>query len=233
MDLRRRLFALALGRRLPRYDGELRLAGLSAPVTIRRDRYAIPCIEATNDEDAWFGLGFCQGQDRAVQLELRLRTLRGTLSALFGRRTLEVDRLARRIGFREAAERQVDVLDADIRANAAAFARGVNAGVASGRRAHELVLLRAQATTWDAADVLGVAKLFSFLLIGNWDVELARLKILQTDGPEALADLDPGYPADHPVSAPPGATALDSCLRRNGEGAGTTLGVGGNAERVG
>ncbi len=207
MDLRRRLFALALGRRLPRYDGELRLAGLSAPVTIRRDRYAIPCIEATNDEDAWFGLGFCQGQDRAVQLELRLRTLRGTLSALFGRRTLEVDRLARRIGFREAAERQVDVLDADIRANAAAFARGVNAGVASGRRAHELVLLRAQATTWDAADVLGVAKLFSFLLIGNWDVELARLKILQTDGPEALADLDPGYPADHPVSAPPGATA--------------------------
>ena len=47
----------------------------------------------------------------------------------------------------------------------------------------------------------------SFLLVGNWDVELARLKILIEDGPEALADLNPAYPGDHPVSLPPGATA--------------------------
>jgi len=207
MDLRRGPLALALGRRLPLIDGELRLTGLRAPLTIRRDGHAIPHIEAQNDEDAWFGLGFCQAQDRALQLELRLRTVRGRLSEVFGRRTLAIDRLSRRIGFRAASEDQLDILDADIRAHVNAFVRGVNAGLDASPRPHELVLLHAWPSRWEAADVLGVGKLVSFLLIGNWDVELARLKILQLDGVEALKALDPWYSEYQPVTSPPGALA--------------------------
>src|SRR6478736_2975726 len=89
----------------PLRSGTLTQPGLSAAVTIRRDRFDVPYIDAASENDAWFGLGFCQAQDRAFQLELRLRTMRGTLSELIGEDTLSIDRLARRIGFFEASRR--------------------------------------------------------------------------------------------------------------------------------
>jgi penicillin G amidase len=209
MNLRTQLLRRTLGARLPTTRGTLMLPGLNTPVTIRRDSYGIPYIEAQDDHDAWFGLGFCQAQDRAFQLELRLRTQRGTLSALFGEATLGVDRLSRRIGFAESSHRQLAVLDADARSQIDAFVAGVNAGLTAGaqRDAPEFALLRAKPTLWKADDVLGQGKLLSFLLIGNWDVELSRYKILTGDGPQALRDLDPTpYPEDQ-VTAMSGAAA--------------------------
>jgi penicillin amidase len=69
VTIARSLFRLALGARLARVDGALTLDGLTAPVVVRRDAHGIPSIEATCDDDAWLALGFCQGQDRAFQIE--------------------------------------------------------------------------------------------------------------------------------------------------------------------
>jgi penicillin amidase len=206
---------LALGRRRPLRDGTLSLPGLTAPITLRRDRYDIPYIDAQDDAGAWFGLGYCQAQDRAFQLELRLRTVRGTLSELFGEVTLGVDRLARRIGFIEASQHQFAALDEDVRQQIEAFVCGLNAGLTTGadRRAPEYVMLKTRPTPWTVADVVAQGKLISFLMIGNWDVELARLKILLTDGEQALRDLDPTYSASHPVTAPVGAAAGEALDR--------------------
>ncbi len=203
MNLRAKLLERLLGARLPQTRGTLILPGPHAAITVRRDAYGIPYIEAQNDHDAWFALGFCQAQDRAFQLELRLRTQRGTLSELFGEPTLAVDRLSRRIGFVEASRRQLVVLDSEARAQVEAFAAGINAGLTAGAQklAPEFALVRSQPTLWRPEDVLGQGKLLSFLLVGNWDVELSRYKILTTDGPQALRDLDPTpYPEDHPVA---------------------------------
>src|SRR6266540_1441069 len=98
VNLPRLLFRLLLGRRLPATRGTRTLVGLNARVEVRRDRWGIPYIEADNDHDAWFALGFCHGQDRAFQLELLLRVVRGTLAELVGGDVLPVDRLSRRIG---------------------------------------------------------------------------------------------------------------------------------------
>ena len=78
-------------------------------------------------------------------------------------------------------------------------------GWAAGRRPHEFTLLRAKSTPYSLVDIVAAAKLQAFVLASNWDIELARYHILLSDGPEALAALDPAYPANHPVSAPPGA----------------------------
>src|SRR5690606_29205488 len=40
-------------------------------------------------------------------------------------------------------------------------------------------------------------------LASNWDAELARWRLLQTDGPEALQALNPSYPAWHPTPTMP------------------------------
>ena len=55
----------------------------------------------------FFGLGFAQAQDRAFQLELYLRVVRGTLAEVLGDEMLSVDRLMRRIGLRGIAEAQL------------------------------------------------------------------------------------------------------------------------------
>ena len=178
-------------------------------MVIRRDGYGIPYIEAEEEEDAWYGLGFCQGQDRGFQLEGLLRVGRGTLSEMVGPKGLAIDRLSRRIGFLHSARLQLEVLDPEVRIMLDAFARGVTEGSTLGcrRAAHEFAILRARPTPYFAADVVAIAKIQSFAVPSNWDLELARLQILKRDGPDALAALDPAYPQWLPVSAPPGAPA--------------------------
>ncbi|MDE3193436.1 MAG: penicillin acylase family protein [Chloroflexota bacterium] len=198
-----------LGRRLPITSGELRVDGLRAAVTIRRDCWGIPHVDASSDDDAWYALGFCEGQDRAFQLEGLIRVARGTLSALVGEAGLAADRLSRHIGFAHVARAETPLQSAAVRATLDAFARGVNAGRAVGlrRRPHELALLRGAPTPWTATDVVGVLKLQSFALSANWDVELARLHIVLADGADAMRDLDPAYASWQPVIVPPAATA--------------------------
>ena len=213
--LTRALFRLLLGARLPVTSGKLEVDGANGPVTIRRDRYGIPMIEADDELDVFFGFGFCQGQDRAVQIELSKRAASGTLSELFGRPTLRIDRLFRRAGLRPAAEEQFPVLAPRIASILTAFAAGVNAGRSVGlpRRPHEFVLLRTRPTEFTAIDVLTIMKLQSFAMPSNWDCELARLMVLNLDGPEALLHLDPGYPEWQRVPAPPAGVAGKAAQR--------------------
>jgi penicillin G amidase len=212
------VFRLLLGRRLPLTRGALTVPGLQGPVRIRRDRWGIPHVDADDPLDGYFAVGFCHGQDRSFQLEVILRAGRGTLAEMVGPAVLPLDRLSRRIGFHHSAREQWPALDPDIRAMLEAYAAGINAGRAAGspRPAHEFALLKASPTPWAPLDSVAVVKILSFTLCSNWDVELARLRLLRSDGPEALAALDPAYPPWQPVTSPPGAPA-GAALDRLGE----------------
>jgi penicillin amidase len=190
-------FRLVLGARLPTVDGTIRVPGMREAVTIRRDSHGIAYVEAGSDDGAFYGLGFCQGQDRAFHLELFRRAARGTVSEVVGAEMLPVDRLSRRIGFARIAAAQLPLLDDATRLQLESFARGVNDGTRLGlpKRPHELALLGAQPSPFEAIDVLGVLQFLAFALSSNWDAELARLRVLEEDGPEALAALETGDPS--------------------------------------
>jgi len=209
LNLPKLIFRLLLGQRLPLVEGTLTVRGLDQPVLIRRDAYGVPHIEAECEEDAWFGLGFCHGQDRAFQLEGLLRVVRGTLAELTGPSSLPVDRLSRRIGFYRAAQEQWPALSEEIRRWFDAYARGINSGVHDGctKRAHEFALLGVQPTPYTATDALGVIKLASFSMGASLDNELLRLKILIEDGPEALEALDPAGAQYKLATLPPATLA--------------------------
>jgi penicillin G amidase len=226
----RTLFAGALGRRLPTVEGTLDVPGLGAPVTVRRDRYGVPHIDAANDSDAWFGLGFCQAQDRSFQLEGFVRIVRGTLAALVGPDAVGIDRLARRLGFRRNAEAQLGELDRGVARALVAFAHGATEGSRRGaaRRAHEFALLRAAPTPYTPADVLGVSQVMGLFLSANWLLELARLRVLASSGPETLAALHPGYEREHAIELPAGASIAPAAEQLVGD-AGALLGGGSNA----
>ena len=188
----RSLLRFALGKRFPIAEGTIRVRGLQSAVTIRRDEHGIAYVEASADQDAFFGMGFAQAQDRQFQIELYLRVARGTLAEVLGPEMLPVDRLSRRIGFRRIAERQLLALAPRERTQLDSFVQGVNAAHVQGvkLRSHELALLDARATPLEPADIIGVLQFFAFALSSNWDAELARLRILRADGVEALDALE-------------------------------------------
>lgn len=203
----RLLFRLLLGSRLPHTSGSLSVPGLHGRLAIHRDSFGIPLVEADDSRDAGFAIGFCHGQDRAFQLELLLRVSRGTLAEMIGPAGVPADRLSRRIGFFRSAQEQWPHLDPDVRELLESYSRGVQAGSTIGcpRPPHEMTLLRSRLTPWTALDTLATTKLMSFSLCANWDAELMRLKVLRSDGPEALRALDATYAAWHPATTPAGA----------------------------
>lgn len=183
-----------LGSRLPRTEGRLD-APVRSELTLRRDCHGVVYVEAANDDDAFFGLGFAQAQDRAFQLEMFVRAARGTLAELVGAEMLDADRLSRRLGFKRIGRSQLEKQSSAVRAQLEAFARGVNFALAQGPRCHEAALLGAPRLELEPADSLAVVAFISFALSSNWDAELARLRVLLADGPEALAALEAADPA--------------------------------------
>src|SRR5580692_7820795 len=142
MSLTHLLLRFALGRRLPITTGELRIRGPKDPITIRRDKFGVPHIDAASEVDATFALGFCQGQDRAGQLEFLKRVAVGRLAEWVGPNGLNADRLSRRIGFRRYAEKQVAALEDRAREQLSSFAAGISAGNSTGlsSKPHEFAI---------------------------------------------------------------------------------------------
>lgn len=200
--LARAAFRPFTARRRPILDGEVSASGIRSRVRILRDAHGIPSILAEREEDAFFGLGFCHGQDRALQLEILVRTARGTLAEAIGAEGVPVDRLSRRLGVRRAAAAQIAVARPAVQAQLAAYARGIAEGATRGMNAKsaDLALLGVDPTRWEAADVQSISVLLCFALASNWDLELLRLEVLRRDGPDAVRAIDARYPADLPTT---------------------------------
>lgn len=204
------LTRLALGRRLPPYSGVRRVQRVSQRVEIYRDDYAIPHIFADNESDAWFGLGFCQAQDRSFQMEFLNRLAKGTLCEWLGPRTLDMDRIARRLELATVARESLALCEPDIRAILESFSAGVNEGRASGlkRVPHEYAILKAKPGEHRPEDTLVMLYLMSLLIPNNWDMELARLRIAHLDGVDALRAIDPSFSGRN-MDAPPLQRAVE------------------------
>ena len=117
------LFGGLFGTRRPITKGTIQISGPNRDIKIRRDRFGVPHINAATDHDAWFGMGFCQGQDRSFQIETLLRVVRGTVSELVGADALPIDRISRRVGFRQIGEATLEALDEDVRLTFGGFHR--------------------------------------------------------------------------------------------------------------
>jgi penicillin amidase len=140
---------------LPQLDGAIVATGLAAPVRIERDRLGTPTITAANRVDLAYGTGFAHGQDRFFEMDLSRRLAAGELSELFGKVAVDQDRETRRFHFRKVAREVMQQATPEQRAIVEAYARGVNAGVASLRsRPWEYWLLGAPPTSWRPEDTI-------------------------------------------------------------------------------
>src|SRR5688500_8242504 len=164
---------------LPQLDGDLSLAGLSAPVSIQRDKLGVATIEAASETDAMRALGYVHAQERFFEMDLMRRTAAGELAELFGERALKTDIEHRMLRFRARITRDLDRIAGDKRPLLQAYVDGVNAGLAGlETRPWPYLLLRAEPEPWRAEDsvLVGYAMYFDLQDAGNAR-ELALSKI--------------------------------------------------------
>lgn len=198
--------AIYVYRSFPALDGELKLSGLTAAVSVARDGADVTHIKAQSPRDAWMALGYVHAQERGWQLEFNRRVMHGELSEVLGEATLDTDKLMRTLGVMEAAQRQWQGLPAEAKQALQAYSDGINAFYAGSAQAlspefHILgVKPGGSGQPWTPQDSVGWALMMALDLGGNWGNEFARLsaaKVLSTD---ELWQLFTPYPGEAPAS---------------------------------
>jgi penicillin amidase len=187
---------------LPQLDGWIAVSGPTHELRIVRDADGVPLIDAANDEDAAFGLGFAHAQDRLFQMDMQRRYGAGRLAEIFGPQALATDRQMRVLGIYRAAEAELPYLSPAVRHVLEAYAAGVNASLATRRGALplEFVVLGFHPEPWRPADSLVWGKLMDLELAGNYRGELLRARLVRTVSADDLAMLYPEYPKDAPTT---------------------------------
>jgi penicillin G amidase len=192
---------LMLRASLPQLDGPVASAGISASVSIERDASGIPTVRGATLQDVAFGTGFVHAQDRYFQMDLSRRLAAGELAALFGPMALEQDRKSRLFRFRMHAREVLADAGPEERGVLDAYARGVNAGLASlGARPFEYWLLRTEPVPWSAEDsALVVYSMWWQLQYG--DLVRERLQREVAARIESLVAAAPGGEGDSAAAA--------------------------------
>ena len=194
--------AIYVWRSFPALDGEIKAAGVTAPVQVRRDASDVTHIEAQSVADAYFALGYVHAQERGWQLEFNRRVMDGALSEVFGPATLDTDRLMRKLGIMRAAQAQWERLPPPAQDLLNAYAHGINSFHATSPQAlpPEFHLLRVKPGQWTPQHSMGWAMMMALDLGGNWGTEFARLSALQQLRTEQLWQLMPPYPGEAPAT---------------------------------
>ncbi|TMM54533.1 penicillin acylase family protein [Sulfitobacter sabulilitoris] len=207
-------------RSLPDYDATLDLPGLTAPVEILRDNANVPHIFGAADADVFYGLGFAHAQDRLWQMTMLRRTAQGRLSEVFGARTLEIDKLLRRLDLYPRAVASLEVQDARTLRALEAYAMGVNARLdqinseALGRGAPEMFLFGAPMAPWRPADSLAVVKLMALQLSGHLEAEVIRARVsLELPDDRKIGDILPDAPGTGVAALPEYAALVPGAPR--------------------
>ena len=191
---------------LPQLDGNLSIAGLSAPVTVQRDSQGVPHIRAANLDDLIIAQGYITAQDRLWQMDALRRYVSGDLAEIFGSSMIPHDRLQRTLQIHAAADRALAVFPPEQMHWLELYARGVNSSMEA-QRAHlpiEFRLLRYQPAPWTPRDTITVGIVLFQDLTTSFPQKLNREALSAKLPPELLADLYPvGSWRDHPPAQPP------------------------------
>jgi penicillin amidase len=167
---------LGVYRALPQTDGTATLDGLSQAVTVDRDEWGVPHIRANSPEDLVEAQGYVAAQDRLWQMDVLRRMGAGELSEIFGQAALPTDEEFRRLGLRQAAERDAANLSGDDRMVLEAYARGVNRFIESHPHSLpiEFFLLRYKPRPWTPIDSMVILGYMYQTLTTVWPREINR-----------------------------------------------------------
>ncbi len=188
---------------LPQTTGTLVVQGLQAPVRVYRDAFGVPHIFAQNETDLFFAMGYVVSQDRFWQMELNRKAATGTLSEIFGSKTVEVDRLIRTIGIPKIANELVENISSESKTILNAYASGVNAFLGQNKNnlPIEFVLLQyqSQPEPWRIEHSLAYQRLIAWSLEMAWRVDPVFGELIDRVGINKINEILPNYSTNAPT----------------------------------
>ena len=170
---------------LPDYNRNIKISGLSAPVSVYRDAYAVPAILAQNESDLYTVVGYLSAQDRLWQMDLLRRVTQGRLSEIFGKDMIETDVFLRKLRLPDNSKRLWEELDEPIKQALNNYANGVNQYIALHKDdlPFEFKILGYEPEAWQPE--------YSMNLVGfmAWNLEMGyRMEIILHQLKEKLTD---------------------------------------------
>jgi penicillin amidase len=203
---------------LPKYEGNLNIAGLHHSVKVYWEAHGIPHVLATDEHDLFLAQGYLHAQERLWQMDMTRRFFAGRIAEIFGdfsvpwrelasrfrgRQSADFDYFMRLIGIRESALSSLRLLPQDDRLRLKAYSDGVNRYIerCGNRLPWEFRVLRYQPEPWEPEDSLTVGKGFAFLVSPALFTRLNMIAVAARleDQPEKLRALFPSYPEDGPT----------------------------------
>ncbi|MBK7131291.1 MAG: penicillin acylase family protein [Bacteroidales bacterium] len=115
---------------VPKYNGELKLAGLESDVTVFRDERGMPHIYAGNEHDLYFAVGYVMAQERLWFMDLIRRVTTGRLAEVMGADLAETDKFLRCLEMTAKSKLVLSNEDPVILSYMQAYADGVNKYIA-------------------------------------------------------------------------------------------------------
>ena len=198
---------------LPVLDGDVHVAGLTAPVMVWRDAHGVPHIEAATQDDLFVAQGYVTAQDRLWQMDAYRRNANGELAEIMGPPMVEHDKAQRVLQFRNTARRVYANLSAADKARLEDYARGVNLFIEQHGDSlpAEFGLLHYRPQPWSGVDSISVGLMMVQMLDTHWPTKLSREPIAAKLGKIGLgekleADL---YPVGSWRDRPPTGEVLD------------------------
>ncbi len=196
---------------LPQLDGDVHLAGLSAPVTVRRDAHGVPHIEAANQDDLFVAQGYVTAQDRLWQMDASRRSSNGELAEVMGPSLVQHDKTQRVLQIRLTAQRFYDHLSADDRRRLDDYARGVNLFIAQCEQLNtlpvEFRVLHYRPQPWAGVDSISVGLSMVQTLDTHIATKLSRARVAaKLNSPALETDL---YPVGSWRDRPPTGIRVD------------------------
>lgn len=181
--------------KLPQREGEVAMAGLQAPVSVRYDSRGVPHLQAQNEADLYRALGYLHAQDRLFQMEIMRRLARGELAEVLGDKLLPTDTLFRSLRIREQAALMARRQDPQSPAALAlqAYLDGVNRWQASHPKPVEFDLLGITPRPFTAEDTLSIAGYLAYSFAAAFRTEPALTYIRDQLGPDYLNIFDLGW----------------------------------------
>ncbi len=176
--------------------GVVQVRGLQEDVSIRRDDYGVPFIEAQSLQDLTFGIGYAMAEDRLAQMVSMNLLARGRLAEMTGDIALDMDIYMRTLGIPQIIEERYAALSPELKQHLTGFAAGVNAYINShrDRLPLELTINDYQPEAWQPANTLGLFVMLNLGVGFNLHEELGFLQLAEKLGVEKAAYLAPIYP---------------------------------------
>jgi len=190
--------------KIPEYNGEVSVNGITNEVKIYRDKHAIPFIIADEELDAAFALGYVHAQERLFQMDISRRAGQGRLSEIFGNSTIPFDKMFRTIGISKLVEEFFPKLNPLSIKYLHAYSEGVNSYIkeANGNYTFEFDVLGYEPELWKPEHSLIIAKLMAWELNISWWTDIAFSNLVQKLGEDKVKQILPNFDENAPTIIP-------------------------------